>query len=917
MATRIEEILGKDINSLKELREEIKRLQDSIANVDPTTQQFKDTTTKLAAAQEQLTSVTRGSKDGIDVAKDSIVGMEREYKNLYNTYKMLTEEQRNSDFGKEMASSLDTLSNKLNETKKQVGNYKDNIGRYTDSIIDAFGKMGGSLGALAGPLKTATSGIKGLNTALKANPIMAVVGAIQLMITVVNKMKGAIQQNEELQMRWNEAMSAFKPIADAMANAVQKIAEQFVKFIEKIADAIRWIREAKAAVTDFLGITKGAKKAVQEQNKVYQDIAKSQNQLILNKREYQKLNAQDKAIVEQLREEASETTNLQEKKELLEQAKEKQAEIDARNLELAQEELRILEEQSKLTANSAADNEKLAAAVAAVSEAEAQAAANARNFNKQLASIEKSLGGGSGGGGGVTGAVKGTGKALDEMKEKAKKTYEELIQWSKTAEQRLTEEYQENLRLFKKYHLDTTLLTKKYNDELAKLQQEARDKERQNYLSYINDKTTWARTEYEESAKARGVAEENIQLGLLDMLEKDFFKFKNRIIDISEETDLTAEKMLEKMKEVVEEANAAGFDLKFPPENWEKGADFALERFMKYIENYGKNINDAFWQQVSEVDKAKLERFDREIEEKIAQSLRNTLYSNVISETGAILANMTDSGLQQLIIGNQRQYLEAEKEVYEKALEDFKGSEDKKLEIKQRYYETLTELRNMDLEAEAAYIEKTNQMWEDALTAYESIGNAITTVTNAISNLIQAQINDGKITKEQAEKKKKTLIALEKVALAVNIAQIAASTAAGIMDVWKGYATETASNAVAAAASGPAAPATLAALNTKSLASAILKTTGLATMGAANIAAATMGTISKVQSIKGSEGGGSAEVSPVANVAEIDSTPYTYSRQLQTAEEYDNTYNKEYYVSVTDINNVQNRVKVRENESSF
>lgn len=57
--------------------------------------------------------------------------------------------------------------------------------------------------------------------------------------------------------------------------------------------------------------------------------------------------------------------------------------------------------------------------------------------------------------------------------------------------------------------------------------------------------------------------------------------------------------------------------------------------------------------------------------------------------------------------------------------------------------------------------------------------------------------------------------------------------------------------------------------------------------------------------------------SAVAQIPQvIDSTPYSYSRNLQTEEE-EEKLNQPIYVSVTDINNVQNKVKVVEEESTW
>ena len=68
-----------------------------------------------------------------------------------------------------------------------------------------------------------------------------------------------------------------------------------------------------------------------------------------------------------------------------------------------------------------------------------------------------------------------------------------------------------------------------------------------------------------------------------------------------------------------------------------------------------------------------------------------------------------------------------------------------------------------------------------------------------------------------------------------------------------------------------------------------------------------------IQGCKGGEEGGAATV---AAPAQIDTTAYTYTRQLQTQEEED-ALNKPIWVSVSDIERALNRVKVREEESTF
>ena len=904
MATNIEQILGRDINSLKELREEIKRLQDSIASVDPASKEFADTSRKLIAAQEQLTSVTRAGKDENVAAKDSIVGMEKEYKALYNTYKMLTEEQRNSDFGKNMADSLNTLSTKLNDTKKGVGNFKDNIGRYTESVMDAFKQMGISLGGLQAPLKLATNGVKGLNTALKANPLMAVIGAIQLAIAAITKMKDAIAGNEELQLRWNKAMSAFQPIADAMARAVDKVAEQFVKLVEGIASAVRWLREAKGAITDFFGITKDAKKRAKELNDTYKSIADAQANLIKNKREYQVLNSKDEAEVQRLREEASETSNLQEKRELLTQAKEIQAQIDERNIQLAKDELAVLEEQARLTPNSIEMNNKLAEATAKVADAEAQAAANARMFNKQLG-LGKDT---------ASSAAGSMSSSFRDLREEAKKLYEETVENAKSEIQKLTEKYQKEKALLEKYHLDTTLLTKQYNAQVEKLNKENAQK----ILDDLKGLNSWKAKAMNEYLISVLKDENEAAKAVLEVQEESARQYRNSFHMIWDTTEMFDD-LADKFKAEFENAIADGFDgLEFPPEGFVLDSEENVEEILTYIDNFFGNLIDKIRRQRQEIE-------DELSENRIAEKINADL-EKMINDELEIL-NKGVGGEEYLAIheANVTASLEAEKAALEEELANFKGTKEKELEILQRYYEVVQEMRQRDWEEEqrkqdeevallSARFDAFDIAMGNTSALYNDAANGLLSMANGYKTLYNAQLEEGKLSEKEAEKKKRRLEKLEKVIRDVTIAQIAAQTAAGIVDTWVGYMKETSMiNPEAAAAAGPGAPALLAILNATSLTKAIAKSVGLVTTAAGQIAAAKGNYISNTNSMPSE--GGSAPL--VANVQEIDSQPYTMTRQLQTTEEYDATYNKEYWVSVTDIDRVQNTVRVREEEASF
>lgn len=769
MASNLNEILGRNIDSVKALKTAIKELQDSLVGLDTESQEYKDTATKLTAAQDALKNTTRAGVDANLAAKDSIIGMQQEYNKLYDAYKKLSDEQRNSDFGKNMAASLEQLSVTINNTKKDVGNFTSNIGHYAEGATEAFNTMGISLGGLQGPLKAATNGAKGLNgafTLISKHPIIA---AITLILGILVKAAAAIKQNEELTNRLHQAMAAFKPVLDLVSNAFNFLAGIIVKVVEGMAKVGEKI----------LSIIPGYREAA----KSHKELAKATDDLTKAQRENSVVNSKKQAEIEKLREEASATEDVTEKRKLLEEAKKMQAEVDAANVEIAKEELRIMEEYAAKTANSAEDNDKLAAAQKKVNDAIATAERNQRLYNKQLEATKTK----------TNETRRAVTQQVDENKQKAEELFNNLQEWNKTEVQKLTEKYQEEKELLEKYHLDTKLLTMKYNKEMQDLQDKAD----------------------EEAARARREAIEKAGQDAIDAIDK---AMTNSKIDVFKEL------------------------FSFDPD----------------------------------------------------------------------LASFKD--MQNYMAEAEYTMLEQEKALYEQELADFKGTQDQKLALLENYYAVSEEIYDRQAALEELHMERTQEIWDSAIDHFGAYTDALDSVLSTIQNVINAELKSGKLTEREAKRKQKALKALEAVQLAVAVASIAGNTAAGIMDVWRGYAAELPVNAETAAATGPAAAATLAALNAKSLTAAIIKTAAIGTQGTAQLAAAVGGYIAKNAATPSEDGGTGAGVA--ATPALIETTPYSYTRTVQSTEEED-MLNRPIFVTVTDIEDGLGQRATVTNESTF
>ena len=214
--------------------------------------------------------------------------------------------------------------------------------------------------------------------------------------------------------------------------------------------------------------------------------------------------------------------------------------------------------------------------------------------------------------------------------------------------------------------------------------------------------------------------------------------------------------------------------------------------------------------------------------------------------------------------------------------------------------------------------QRTLEMVENLTAAIDSMANAMGTYQSSQEALIDSQVKAGKIDEKEAHAKKKRLLNLQAVQTAFNIATITADAASGIFSIWKGYAQERGQiNPQTAAAAGAGSAPVLAALNTKSLISAIAQTASLAATASAQIMAARNGYIAAVNNFNAEGASSSGSEGLASTPALIASEPYTYTQQIQNTEEEDVLNQRPVWVSVVDIENAMGHRAQVKDETSF
>ena len=901
MASNLNEILGRNIDSVKSLKTAIKELQDSMVGLDTDSQEYKDTASKLSAAQNALNNTTKAGIEANLAAKDSIVGMQKEYNNLYNAYKKLSDEQRNSDIGKSMAESLSNLSESINNSKKEVGNFTSNIGQYAQGATEAFNNMGISVGALQGPFNLATKGAQGFKDILSVISKHPIIAILSVLVGILMKAADAIKDNEELTMRLHQAFSVFQPILDGISNAFDWLAEKIVKVVEGFGKLWEWLHRNNPEMS--------------EQIKLNKDLSKAENDLVKKTREVNEENSKKQAEVERLREEAAATEDVLEKQSMLQEAAQIQAEIDQANIDLAKEDLRIKEERAKQTANDAKANEELAAAQKKVNDLTAEGSRHQKEFNEQIKAATNE----------IKSQTSAENDKWEDEKEELRKFNDEYEDSLKTREQLVNEHYDRLLELAKKHNEDTINIEKARQKELNKVHLEGLSQQRQDadesirLLEEAGDKQTAIALQIEdlEGKKEGALPKIEVLNGMVDAIYHGLLD-ESKLDRTSMETlNATLNAAYEKSDEWRNFVNENGFEAlgdEYQPLKdavAEVNADLGLSiRTITGLENAIAALELKILKLKGEWHNATIEKeTSKDAEAQLEGLIKTVTYD-------------TYEGYQAYVKEQNRKALETEKTAIEEQLAIFQGTEQQKLELMQRYYEIVAEMRQQDYEDEKAKQEaleefrqlrkaRLNEMFESLIDMTDKMASSLSSYKSTRESVIDSEVKAGRISEEEGKRRKDRLLRLEKLERDFAIATIAADAASGIFKIWKGWATET-GEINPASSHGNAV--VLAGLNAASTLSAVAKSASLAATATAQIAAAKGKYIVAENNMIAENGGAGGGVG--ATPALMDSTPYEYTRTIQTTEE-EERLNAPIFVTVTDIEEgLAHRATVTD-ESSF
>lgn len=207
-----------------------KRLTDTNKSISDNNSDIKVNTTLL-----------KSQEDSVDALRAQLA------KNTKELNTMSAATRNNTDEGKALVTETKEISDKLKEMERAVGDNRRNVGNYAESIQEAMSSTQGLSGATAAMATSLSGGVnilKTFNATLKANPILAIVSVILVLISTVEKL---MKRNSEMAANLKAAFAPFEVIFSRILDGVTEL-------LGGVAKAFEWITEKAVNLLSSLGL---------------------------------------------------------------------------------------------------------------------------------------------------------------------------------------------------------------------------------------------------------------------------------------------------------------------------------------------------------------------------------------------------------------------------------------------------------------------------------------------------------------------------------------------------------------------------------------------------------------------------------------------------------------------------------------
>lgn len=390
MADKVEKILDIKVNyneavkaiaeyqtKIDAARDAEKNLKKQLKDGEISRQQYNEemAASKIAIADynDAIRIINKTVQNQIKQEKEqegSLKALRAELSNLTAEYDALSEAERKSASGEELKNKINEVTDALKDGEEETQRYYRNVGNYEEAIKSAVSSNIQFIGTLIqtqdemGSVKAgavaAGAAVKNFSKtllALLANPIVAILTAISVVIMAVAK---GIKSSEENTSRWNVVLAPLKMALDAVGKVLQIVASGILSVVEAGGKMMGWITKQ----LEKLPVLGKYVAEVNKENERYIAMAKEQAAIDRDTRNLQVQNAKNALQIATLKAKADDELNVsaKERMEAIREANRLEEEASKKNYELAKRRYELMVQQNAMAENTKETNDAIAQA---------------------------------------------------------------------------------------------------------------------------------------------------------------------------------------------------------------------------------------------------------------------------------------------------------------------------------------------------------------------------------------------------------------------------------------------------------------------------------------------------------------------------------------------------------------------------
>ena len=270
---------GDSNTTLKEYRQQIDNIKESMSSLDSTTEEYREQAQELKDAQDRLNNVLKEGGDVAAHAEGSYNQLEATMAELKAQWKATGDEAERADLGKKI---LD-INNQLKDLDASTGDFSRSIGDYAGAFEEAFNtcldgmsSIDGPLGELGGSVKdlvplikattqAATKGLGGVRKAVLSTGVGALVVAVGLLVSHWDDFRKLVGISDGQMAAFKDtAVNTLKNIISGVVGVGNVIVQSLLTPIRTVIEAFKGLGNVVRDVFtgDFKSIKEDAANAI-------------------------------------------------------------------------------------------------------------------------------------------------------------------------------------------------------------------------------------------------------------------------------------------------------------------------------------------------------------------------------------------------------------------------------------------------------------------------------------------------------------------------------------------------------------------------------------------------------------------------------------------------------------------------------